>query len=72
MDAADIVPFRYLVPLTYPIYATLRPFLARAGHTEEEVERMHQAWLKSVLLQVTLLEPPLSEGRRLLSYPPPL
>ena len=52
--ASDIVPFRYLVPLVYPVVATLKPFLAKKGHSADAVERMHQAWLKSVLLQVTL------------------
>ena len=54
VDAADIVPFRYLPTLTYAILATLRPFLAKKGHSHEEVQAMHQAWTKSLLLQVTL------------------
>ncbi len=54
MDAADIVPFRYLPALIFPVTHTLRPFLAQKGHSHEEVDRMHQAWLKSVILQVTL------------------
>ena len=52
------VPFRYLVPLAYPIFATLKPFLAKKGAPPAEVEAMHQAWLKSVLLQVTLWSHP--------------
>ncbi|MCP9462957.1 MAG: protoglobin domain-containing protein [Nitrospira sp.] len=52
--AAEIVPFRYLIALLYPITATLKPFLSKRGHSAEEVERMHQAWIKSVLLQVIL------------------
>jgi hypothetical protein len=52
--AAAIVPFRYLVGLTYPVVATLRPFLEARGHSASEVEAMQQAWLKSVLLQVIL------------------
>jgi len=36
------------------INTTIRPFLSRHGHTEEEVERMHQAWIKAVTLQVTI------------------
>jgi hypothetical protein len=49
-----LVHFRYLNALVYPIYATVRPFLERGGDEPALVERMHQAWLKSVLLQVTL------------------
>jgi hypothetical protein len=56
--AAEIVPFRYLVALVYPITATLRPFLAKGGHSAEDVEKMHQAWIKSVLLQVILWSRP--------------
>jgi hypothetical protein len=52
--AAEAVPFRYILPLTYAIVATLRPFLARKGHAAADVEAMLQAWTKSVLLQVTL------------------
>lgn len=56
-DAApstDIVPFRNLVALVFPITFTLRPFLAKQGHGPQEVDKMYGAWLKSCLLQVTL------------------
>ncbi len=48
------VPLRYLLAFIYPITATLKPFLAKKGHSPEEVEKMHQAWFKSVTLQVAL------------------
>ncbi len=51
---AAIVPYRYLPLLFYPITATLKPFLEKGGHSPAEVDRMHQAWVKSVLLQVAL------------------
>jgi hypothetical protein len=51
---SDNVPFRYLVALVYPVTATLRPFLEKGGASAEEVEKMHHAWIKSVLLQVIL------------------
>lgn len=50
--APEIVPFRYLAALTYPIYATMRPFLAPGARDEAHLERMHQAWLKAVILSV--------------------
>ncbi len=63
VDAVDIVPFRYLVPLISPLTATLKPFLANRGHAPDEVEKMQQAWLKSLLLQVTLWSQPyIKEG----------
>lgn len=52
--AAAIVPFRDLALLVFPITHTLRPFLEGPGHSADEVERMHAAWVKSCLLQVTL------------------
>lgn len=52
--AVEHIHYRYLPALIYPITATLRPFLERKGHCTEEVDKMWHAWLKSVLLQVTL------------------
>lgn len=56
--ASRLVPLRDLILLTYPITATLKPFLAKGDASAEEVERMHQAWLKSVLIQVVLWSQP--------------
>jgi hypothetical protein len=56
-DGANSVPlihFRYMVAFIYPITATIRPFLAGKGRSEEEVEKMHQAWFKAVTLSVIL------------------
>ena len=55
------VPLRYLIALTYPIVATIRTFLARKNHPAEEVDKMHQAWFKAVLLQVTLWARPYAQ-----------
>lgn len=48
------IGLRYMIAFIYPITATIKPFLASKGHNAEEVEKMHQAWFKSVTLQVTL------------------
>ncbi len=56
--SVDNISYRYLPALIYPITATLKPFLAKKGHSPEDVERMHQAWVKSVILQVTLWSHP--------------
>ena len=53
-SSSDLVPFRDLIPLVFPVTFTLRPFLAEEGHSTEDVERMYYAWVKSCLLQVTL------------------
>ncbi|MCI0483387.1 MAG: protoglobin domain-containing protein [candidate division NC10 bacterium] len=56
--ATDIVPFRYLVALVFPITFTLKPFLAKKGHSAEDVQKMYAAWVKSCILQVTLWSHP--------------
>lgn len=56
--STDIVPFRDLFALVFPVTFTLRPFLAKKGHSAEEVEKMYAAWVKSCLLQVTLWSHP--------------
>jgi Protoglobin len=56
--STDIVPFRYLFPLVFPVTFTLKPFLAKKGHSAEEVDKMHAAWVKSCLLQLTLWSHP--------------
>lgn len=52
------ISYRYLVAFIYPITATIRPFLTKKGHSPEEVEKMHQAWFKSVVMQVALWSVP--------------
>ena len=56
--STDIVPFRNLFALVFPVTFTLRPFLAKGGHAADEVEKMYAAWVKSCLLQVTLWSQP--------------
>jgi hypothetical protein len=52
------IPLRYMIAFVYPITATMRDFLAKKGHGEEEVKAMHQAWFKAVTLQVALWSEP--------------
>lgn len=54
VQSVPIVPLRYLIAFIYPITATIRQFLAKKGHSADQVERMYQAWFKSVVLQVAL------------------
>lgn len=60
-DQANSVPlvnFRYLSALTIPVTTTLKPFLASKGASAADVEKMHAAWVKSVLLQSILWSHP--------------
>jgi hypothetical protein len=54
VDAAPVVPLRYLVALAWPVTATVRPFLEAGGDSPAEVERLLDAWRKAVLVQVAL------------------
>ncbi len=56
--STDIVPFRDLFALIFPVTLTLRPFLSKKNHPAEDVEKMYAAWVKSCLLQVTLWSHP--------------
>ena len=58
VESVPIIHFRYIPALVYPVTATLRPFLEQGDHTPAEVEAMHQAWIKSVLLQAILWSQP--------------
>jgi thiaminase len=43
---------RYLVAFVAPVVIGAKDFLARKGHSAEDIEHMHQAWTKSVLLEI--------------------
>jgi Protoglobin len=52
--AVPIVNYRYIPALTVPVTTTLKPFLAKNGAGAEDVEKMYNAWVKSVLMQAIL------------------
>lgn len=52
------INYRHIPALTIPITTTLKPFLAKKGASAADVERMHAAWVKSVLLQSILWSQP--------------
>lgn len=58
VQSVDVINYRYIPLLAYPITTTLKPFLAKKGHSAADVDKMEQAWIKSVLLQVTLWSEP--------------
>jgi hypothetical protein len=57
-ETPDRIALRYILAFIYPITATIKPFLANGGQGAEDVDKMHQAWFKSVVLQVTLWSQP--------------
>lgn len=52
------IPLRYMISAIYPITASIKPFLAERGHAADEVEKMYQAWFKSICLQAALWSQP--------------
>lgn len=54
----DVVPLRYLLAFAGPVIIGAKAFLARKGHSSDDVDRMHQAWAKSFLLTLALWSRP--------------
>lgn len=52
--AAPFIPLRYLIAFTAVINDSIKPFMAKNGHSLGVIEKMHKAWCKAVLLHVTL------------------
>lgn len=53
-DSVDHIPLRYLLSFTAVIVTTARDYLADGLHTPEQVDEMHAAFTKSVMLHVTV------------------
>jgi hypothetical protein len=54
VDAAPFIPMRYVLAFTAVINDSIKPFMAKNGHSLGVIEKMHKAWCKAVLLHVTL------------------
>lgn len=52
--STSFVPFRDILAFTAIMNETIKPYLAAKGNSPFEVERMHQAWCKSIQLQMAL------------------
>jgi hypothetical protein len=53
-DAAPFIPMRYVIAFTAVINDSIKPFMAKNGHSLGVIEKMYKAWCKAVLLHVTL------------------
>lgn len=58
VDSVAEIPLRYLVAFVFPITATMRSFLTNKGHGTDDVDGMHAAWFKAVVLHVCLWTQP--------------
>lgn len=57
-SATAHIPMSQVLALVIPISVTMRPFLANKGASPADVEKMHAAWTKAVLLQAILWSRP--------------
>ena len=57
-NTPSIVNYRYMMAFIYPITATMKPFLANGEHSTDEVDKMHNAWFKAVVLSDILWTKP--------------
>ncbi|HZQ40121.1 MAG TPA: protoglobin domain-containing protein [Rhizomicrobium sp.] len=53
-----LVPLRYLLAFIAPVALAVRPLLQTAGFAKEEIDLIHAAWTKAVILSVTLWSAP--------------
>jgi hypothetical protein len=54
VDSVPIIHYRYLTAFIYPITVTIKSFLAKKGHPQNDVDGMYNAWFKAVTLTVIL------------------
>jgi hypothetical protein len=58
------VPLRDVIAFIAVMNQTIKPYLAAKGNSVEEVEKMHQAWCKSIQLQLALWAAPYTDTRQ--------
>lgn len=63
VQAEPIINMRYLIAFIFPITFTIKGFLAKEGHSADDVEKMYAAWFKAVTMTATLwCEPYAKQG----------
>jgi len=58
VESAPIIHYRYIITFICPLTITIKPLLAKKGHSPQEVEAMYEAWFKAVTLTATLMSYP--------------
>jgi hypothetical protein len=53
-DSLDQIPMRYLLAFTTVVITTARDFLSATGAPQQQLDRMHAAFTKSIMLHVTV------------------
>lgn len=52
------VPYRDIVAFVVVLNETIKPYLANKGHSCEEVDGMHRAWIRSLQMQMAIWAKP--------------
>jgi hypothetical protein len=67
VQSTPYVPLRDILAFIAVMNETIKPFLAAKGNSEEEVSKMHQAWCKSMQLQMALWAEPYTDKNQALN-----
>jgi Protoglobin len=54
VQSTDYVPYRDIVAFVAVLNETIRPYLTARGHSEEIITKMHQAWQRSLQIQIAV------------------
>ncbi|GAB4201488.1 MAG: protoglobin domain-containing protein [Bacteroidia bacterium] len=54
VDTVPIIHCRYMIAFIFPITYTIKSFLSKKGHSNDDVEKMYTAWFKAVTLTSVL------------------
>jgi Protoglobin len=58
----SVVPLRYLLAFAVPVLADMRTHLLRKNLSSDDIERLHAAWTKAVILTLTLWSRPYTKN----------
>lgn len=62
VESTPFIPLRDIIGFIAVMNDTIRPHLAAKGHVDDEVEKMHKAWRKSMQLQIALFSQPYADS----------
>jgi hypothetical protein len=62
--STPFVPLPDVIAFVAVMNETIKPYLAAKGHSNDEVEKMHRAWCKSMQLQLALWVSPYATANR--------
>jgi hypothetical protein len=64
VESTSHVPLRDIIEFITVINETIKAYLPANGHSANEVNKMHQAWCKSMQLQIALWAGPYADTKQ--------